>query len=82
MKASIFNKEQHPNLNIHQPTQWSKLAEGMKRLRNYIREETNKISTPFDVYTNKNDVIRTNEDEDWKKHQRKGTAKTVGSTTI
>jgi hypothetical protein len=47
----------------------------MKRLGNYIHEERNKISASFNIYTNKNDVITTNNDDDWTKQQRKGTKK-------
>jgi hypothetical protein len=36
----------------------------MKRLGNYIREETNNISFPFDIYTTKSENITTNEDDD------------------
>jgi hypothetical protein len=79
MNTCIF-KNQHQRSPTSTPTNphngQEKLTEGMKRLGNYIREETNNISAPYDIYASKNDVIMTNEDDDWTKQQRKGAAKT------
>jgi hypothetical protein len=78
MKSVIFNKQQSLSTTSSPATSHNdkeNITEGTKCLGNYIREETNKISSPFDIYTASND--KHIDVDEWTKQVKKGAAKNI-----
>jgi hypothetical protein len=79
MVTGIFNKQHSLRAMpspTNQPNSKENITEGMKRLGNYIRDETNKLSSSLDIYTAPNDPTHK-QDDSWIEQQKKGAAKSI-----